>query len=366
MSIVAKSSKEIGSYFSIDPTLICGDVENETNLFDNAQYLSTCRSAIKLILSQIDKNNKVALLPAFTCHAVVEPFISSGFQVAPYTINRDLTIDLDNLKSLVDTENPSVILFHDYFGFDTNSSLKKSGLIEYIQSKEIVIVDDQTQSMFSSYTHTNADYYIGSIRKWMGIPDGAFLQGNIEIPCITEDKELSKAKSKAMVYKHKYLTQNQGNKDTLLSLYKEAETILDLRLNAYIMSNLSKNLISKYDISSFCKARQNNARILLNYIEKCEYIRFVNNSPSDDEVPFYIPIFVEKNRAKFQKYLAQNGVFATVIWGCPQEYEGHISQDSQSIYNEILCVPCDQRYNEDDMKYIGQLMLDFKQEINNE
>ena len=45
-------------------------------------WLSTCRSAIKLVIETIEKRNnqinKVVCLPAFTCNTVFEPFIHAG------------------------------------------------------------------------------------------------------------------------------------------------------------------------------------------------------------------------------------------------------------------------------------------------
>ena len=75
-----KTPYEIGSYFDIDPA----DIEKKEDVGEDfgekeTLYLSTCRSAIDLILKSISKRGGTALLPAFTCHAVVEPFVENGF-----------------------------------------------------------------------------------------------------------------------------------------------------------------------------------------------------------------------------------------------------------------------------------------------
>jgi dTDP-4-amino-4,6-dideoxygalactose transaminase len=354
-------NKEIGSYFSIDPEYLEKVDEKANSIIDGDFTLySTCRSAIKYVLDTIIGNVKRALLPAFTCHAVVEPFVKSGFEVYPYQINKDLSINVESLNFMVNDLKPNVILVHDYFGFDSNDLLKNTGLLEIYRKNGIVVIEDLTQSMFSGYNHIIADYMVGSIRKWMGIPDGAFIKGPSVKEYTNQDYELSEAKKRAMLYKHDYLTKNKGDKAVLLSLYKAAEEILDAHSETYGMSELSKGLFSLYDIRELCSFRRRNARTLLEVLRELENIVLPFTTVAEDETPFYVPVMVKKNRKELQQFLAKNGVFATVIWGCPQEFVGRINENSKGVYEEILCVPCDQRYTVSDMIFIGELFADFE------
>lgn len=359
---IEHDNKEIGSYFSIAPQ----DIEKSqkqplTELTENnLLFYSTCRSAIRCILESLNDTTKKALLPAFTCHAVVEPFVTSGYEVHPYPINKDLSINLEVLEKMVNETKPSVILVHDYFGFNSNSALKSSRLLERYRSNGMVVIEDLTQSMFSGYEHIQADYRVGSIRKWMGIPDGAFLKGPDIMPVDTQDDELVEAKKGAMTYKHYYITLNEGNKAELLSLYRKAEDILDSRDVIYGMSSLSKKLFSLYDVSKFCSERRDNATALLTLLKNIRNIGLPFRNVEGNEIPFYIPVIVERNRKELQQFLAQNGVFATVIWGCPDEFVNQLDVDSQLIYDKILCIPCDQRYTVNDMTFIGELFVEFE------
>lgn len=355
-----KTTYEIGSYFDVNPI----DVEKKTDSEltpsePEVRYLSTCRSAISLILDTLTKRNCVALLPAFTCHAVAEPFVENGFSVEPYPINKDLTVDVGGLEDQIQRFDPDVVLFHDYFGFDTNRRVRKSGIIERLRRNGKVIIDDRTQSMFSAYVRCEADFVVGSIRKWMGIPDGAFIYGLNDSLTLNEDTALVEAKLKAMNYKHNYLYQNEGMKECVLPLYREAEALLDSRKCAYKMSSISKRLLSNYDIDAFNRKRQDNASFLIAGIKNVSFIELANESPEENEVPFYVPVFIKKDRKEIQSYLAKNGVYATVIWGCPDEFKGKISVSSQAIYDEILCIPCDQRYTRADMEYICKLIKSY-------
>ena len=78
--------KEIGSNFYLSPGFLAlGSSEHKISLPDiqsiKGTYLSTCRSGIALILSELQVGRKVALLPAFTCESVLEPFLLHGLVV---------------------------------------------------------------------------------------------------------------------------------------------------------------------------------------------------------------------------------------------------------------------------------------------
>lgn len=353
-------AKEIGSYFDISHDDIVAARDAEIfEPFGRATYLSTCRSAIDTVLKSVLTARKVALLPGFTCHAVVKPFVNNGYWVIPYSIKDNLEIDIEDLKQRVKQYQPSVILFHDYFGFDSNKTLRGSGLIEKLQSDGIILMNDQTQSMFSSYPKINGNYFLGSIRKWMGIPDGAFLFGMGENDELEPDSELEEAKVSAMVFKHEFLFKETGTKYKVLSNYKKAEAILDSRETAFGISNISRRLFSHYDIELLKKKRIDNGSLLLSGLENNAHIDCPFTLVEDGVVPFHVPILVKQHRKELQKYLAQNNVFATVIWGCPEEFVHQISESTKRIYDEILCIPCDQRYSMEDMKYICKLIDEF-------
>lgn len=360
--MINKKSKEIGSYFDINPLdLEIKIVDKKFEPFGNAAYLSTCRSAINLVLKKASFNNRIALLPGFTCHAVVEPFVKNGFRVVPYQVSSNLEIDIDEFKKTLKEQHPSVILFHDYFGFDSNEKIRHSGLIEQLINDGIVIINDQTQSMFSLYDPLPANYYLGSIRKWIGIPDGAYLKG-LNVDKFKSDILLEEVKVRAMVYKHKYLFADIGTKAEVLSNYRKAEDVLDSREQGFAISETSKKLIGQCDIENLRKKRRENAQMLLDILTKCEEVYCPFESVRSNEVPFHLPILVKNSRKEFQTYLAMNNVFATVIWGCPNELKTQINTKTRSIYNEILCIPCDQRYSKEDMKYICNLIENYNWE----
>ena len=56
------------------------------------------------------------LLPAFHCTALVEPVIAYGAKVRYYTVNQDLTLELDEIESFVRSGSAAILFVH-FFGF---------------------------------------------------------------------------------------------------------------------------------------------------------------------------------------------------------------------------------------------------------
>lgn len=75
------------------------------------------------------------MIPAFTCHVVIEPFVNCDYSVEPYAINKDFSVELKQFLEDIERVNPSVILIHGYFGFDSNAALRQSSLLERLKGK---------------------------------------------------------------------------------------------------------------------------------------------------------------------------------------------------------------------------------------
>ena len=71
----------------------------------------------------------------------------------------------------------------------------------------------------------------------------------------------------------------------------------------------------------------------------------------------YFVIYVN-NRAVLQRQLAQDAIYAPVIW--PVEDERVLVDDEvRSIYEHLLAIPCDQRYDETDMQRVVEIINNF-------
>lgn len=356
-------NKEIGSTFYLDPDILRFESNkyiSSPNILDvHESYVSTCRSAIALCLDTISDNRKIALLPGFTCESVLVSFIKRGYQVYPYMVGKDLLINWDFFQSQVDDLKPSVILVHSYFGFNSSETLRDH--LEELMAKGIIMIEDMTQSMFSSFAPLPTNFHVGSVRKWMPIPDGAFT--TVPYHGSEEDKELEFLKMKALTDKGNFILNGEGHKNEIREQFCIAEKVLDSREKPYRMSSISKEIFLKTDIMEMKNIRWNNYMFLqlsichdsllssnLDVIFKCD---------NHDICPFHFPVLVKENRKELQNYLASNDIYATIIWGCPDHFKHLINEDIQYIYDHILCFHIDQRYDQDDMSRIIETLKAF-------
>lgn len=327
-----------------------------------SRLYSTCRSAIREILNNINNNDKdVALVPPFTCESVTDPFFEKRYRVITYPIFKNFQIDEKTFIKLLLNEKPRVLLFHEYFGFHTAYRLED--ICKQVVSWDMKIICDETQTMFSKRLFVRGwpDFRIGSIRKWGPIPDGAYLlakYGTYSMPADT-DEEFINAELDAMDIKQRYLCGENVSKQVFLKKFSEDISYIDNQKTIYAMSSNSKYIVNNINWNLVVSSRRDNYMTLLNGLSKFQFITIPFAHLDDGVVPFYFPIFIKEKRADFQKYLADNRIYATIIWSCPKELSPLVSNTEKEIYDEILCIPCDQRYDSIDMKRIVEVIENY-------
>lgn len=343
--------KEIGSNFNCTYLEECKHGQPSTITQSKKLNFFLCaRNAIRYILENIEAEKKV-MLPAYTCESVIKPFLEEAFDICFYSLNKDLSVNEEELIDKYNTFKPSFFLIHDYFGFPCFSKI--SGIIEVMKGQGTIILNDLTQSMFSAYKKIDADFYFGSIRKWCEVLDGAFLYTEkMDLSTCLLDEHLSYIENmeKANVLKSQFLDKGVGDKEEYLKLFHDAEERLDNLSQVYAMSNVSKNIMDKIQVDKMVNKRRQNFIYLLNDLTRNDLIQPVFQTIDQETVPLYFPVYcVERNKVK--EKLCRNQIYAPVIWP-RSSYLTELSQECVYIYEHILAIPCDQRYDLDDMQRI--------------
>lgn len=362
--------KEIGSNFWLDRNVELDDTEltlDYLNLdFIDTAFLSTGRSAISFVLEHLKlaDDKKVVLLPPFTCHSVIEPFISVGYRVHYFRINQDLSCNKDTFLEDVQEYNPSVVLVHGYFGFDILKPIKDA--IRIIRESNIIVIEDITQTIYSSFEHTDADYYVSSFRKWTALPDGGCAISTKDLfssKPAEVDERLQETKLSAFHAKYLYMTQDIGIKEDFFKKMHDAEQILSSQDSIYAMSTISRRLQGSLDIAFLQSSRRNNFSFLLRGLMNSGIVEPIFKNLPADVTPLYFPVYVRCNRRELQNFLAKRDIYAPIVWPKPTQCEGVINEEADWVYNHILAIPCDQRYNIDDMKRIIQSIEEYKADL---
>jgi len=357
---------EIGSDFWINPEEILdkkeiGSPEQFHCQGNDYAWLSSGRSAIKYVLQTIEKRHpnikKTAVLPSFTCQTVIRPFLELDYEVDYYSVDKNLRVSSDAILRKVAEDDASIVLFHRYYGFDTLDS-QVDGLCDRLRKIGKYSIEDCTQCLYSDISRADVDFFVGSLRKWMGMPDGGFTvcrNGSFEDKPHIIDELLEKSKLEAFYAKYQYLYENIGNKDEMLSLYRKAESIFDNQNKIFAISPISSMIQANINKPYMIKKRIENYNILRKNLKDPIHLLF--SSIPTREVPLYFPIFVE-NRSQLQKFLIENAIYAPVVW--PKSgLQSVLCDGAENAYNHLLCIPIDQRYDTDDMYRIVEVINKF-------
>ena len=70
----------------------------------------------------------------------------------------------------------------------------------------------------------------------------------------------------------------------------------------------------------------------------------------DQSVPLYMALVI-KNRGKLQAVLRKEDIYAPIVWP-KADIVPSVCETVQEIYDTILCIPIDQRYEIEDMERI--------------
>lgn len=337
-------------------------------LFENYQrevtYLRCGREALLYVAlnirdsqPQIDDSTLIILFPAYCCWSMSAPFIKAGWKIVYYRLNEDLSINVEHLDHLLTSFRPQAVLTMNYYG----SANTREG-VDHIRQfdREISIIEDFSHCTFSfaSIFNCDVDYYVSSLRKSVGIPDGAIVLSKYPTNkglITTEDLDFVNKRYRFQILKNGYAyTKNQEDKSSFLTSLRECEHNLDEFQCVHSISPISLNMLKELNGEMIARARRTNMRHLWERLNG--HIEMVPGIlRAFDGAPFSLPILV-KNRDSFQSRLARKGLYTQLLWPISDEAQG-VCPVSKRMNDEMLSVPIDQRYGWDDIEDIANILL---------
>ncbi len=347
--------KDIGSIFPLyDEDLKTDLVANEQATECDTIRYSLCREALYLIAESFPKDQRRVLLPAYTCSTVVNPFVQAGWDCSYYSVNKSLRIDTNKVKSIYDNNRVALILVHPYFGMDLND--EEVHLLESLHNEGCKVVVDLTQSIFSDKEYGFADFTVGSYRKWYEVPDGGYLKTIIQNEAFKavypENEEFVSLQTDSMYLRGLYFnTDNEMVKNISRRLNKLAVNLGRKSIEPHAMSAFSISLMNKVDKQKSQQQRFENYKFLFHNLRDNGHFQLAcTNLEEVTTAPLYFVIYVQ-NRTALQATLAAEHIYAPIIWPVPND-DVLINETIKSIYDTILVIPVDQRYDLNDMAKI--------------
>ena len=323
--------KEIGSIFSLYDKCQGNGVRN--NVLNGRKLFSFCREAIYLIAKKEMANGKKAMLPKYTCDTVIAPFQELGYDYQFYPVCNDLTIDIPKAKEIFSVHHPNLMVVHPYYGMDLTK--QKLDMLEEMHEGGCEIILDLTQCLFSTMRLPFIKYYVGSIRKWFAIPDGAFLETSDEMGNFrVGNDEIVSLQTKAMKLRGEYFQTGDTNvKDESIRLSHEVERLMTRPIIPHAMASVSKEILAFEDADLQQKIRMENYKRLYEGLKDVKDIELIADISRLTTAPLSFPFRVDDVSA-MQKKLAKKAIYARLLW----EKE-----------DRILTITVDQRYDLSDM-----------------
>lgn len=325
---------EIGSEFWNVPLS-----KEENHLFPNdTKWFLSGRVALKYIIKEIKikKSVKNVAIPSWCCDSMIIPFISEGIDVCFYSV----TMLGGKLSITIDVET-DILLVMDYFGINTDQNYS---------NYHGIVIRDLTHSIFSN-VHTDADYYFGSLRKWCGIWTGGFAwsKENFSIkPPVFTDANYIQLRAQAMKYKLNYINGNI-NRKLYLEIFEKAENILEKKEEIEEASIRDINIARYIDVEFIKRKRKSNAKIIEDILDS----QLILPKSKQEDCPLFIPIILE-NRNEIKKKLMDNHIYCPIHW--PISVNHKLTFNQQYVYDHELSLICDQRYSEDDMVRLCEII----------
>lgn len=307
--------KEIGGYFGLEQL-----VSNE--YYKDLLSINNGRNALLYLLKA--RNIKKLFIPYYLCNSVSDMCSRNGYAFEYYRVNAEFMPVFN--KPLVDDECLYVVNYYGQLTDEKVLDLKR-------QFGQIIL--DNTHAFFQKSLEGIDTIY--SCRKFFGVPDGAYLSTDVQID---EELELDVSKERMAHILGRY----EGTAADYYSHFRNNDASFKTESLKY-MSKLTHNILGAIDYESVRQIRNENYA----YLEK-ELGRPNKFKLTTPDGAFAYPFYAE-NGIGIRKVLAQKKIYIPTLW--PNVLSGTPEGSIEYQYaNNILPLPCDQRYGITEIKKI--------------
>jgi len=310
--------KEIGGYFELE-------LRKSNEYYNELIKLNSGRSAFKYIL-KTKKPNKV-YIPNYICDSVIEPLKELSVTYEFYNIDKNFEIVQD-----IELQEHEIIFYVNYFAL--KSEYIKS-LADKYNDKLIV---DNAQAFFEKPLKNIDTIY--SPRKFFGVSDGGYLSTN---KFLDEDLEQDESYDNSI----QLLGRVDKNASSFYDDYQKAEQRL-INQPVKQMSKLTQKILSSIDYEDVMKKRRENFEYLQ---EALRDDNALDVTVSSQTVPFVYPLHRGGYCDDLRDHLIANKIYVAKYWNEVNNRK-KASDVEKKFVEQIIPLPCDQRYDLNDMKRI--------------
>jgi len=316
--------RAIGGYFGLE-------ISQKSEHHVGALRLNTGRNALEYIL--LTNNYSKIYIPYYTCGVILQPILRNGIEYEYYHIDErfDPVFDFSIIKEF------EAFLYTNYFG------LKDECIVKLVGECNNLIIDNA--QAFYSKPFTGIDTFY-SPRKFFGVPDGAYLfTGKDATIPLTKDFSWHR-------FAHLLKRVDQSAEFGYADFKENEDGLNDLPIME--MSVLTQNLLQSIDYADSAAKRRNNFLYLSKRLNGLNRLAF---NLGDGQVPMVYPFY--SGNLKLRNFLTENKVYTGIYW---KEVKDILPEGSHEykFANNLVHLPVDQRYNENDLAKVADLVLACK------
>jgi dTDP-4-amino-4,6-dideoxygalactose transaminase len=223
--------------------------------------------------------------------------------------------------------------------------------------KNIICVEDITHDFLKRRKEQfQNDFTVCSIRKWFAIPDGGMVIGKraLRLLEVEQNSYFAELRTQAMKQKNVYL--NSGiftEKEEYRTTLAVSNNFIDTIDHIADIQRESMEILFHVDLEKIYELRRKNVKVLKEGIESITEIKslIVNCENST----LYYPVCVNDKQGEIQRKMAEHSIYMPVIWPVPKEANG-VCEVADCVEQSMLAIPCDHRYNVNDMKKIIEVL----------
>ena len=309
----------VGGYFELE-------LRKGEHYHKNALRLNTARNCFEYIL-RARKYTKV-YIPYYTCEVMLEPLKKCNVDYVCYHINEQL----EPIEETYQLQPREAFLYTNYYG------LKQRCVERLAEQYGKQLIVDNAQAFFAEPLEGIDTFY--SARKFFGVADGAYLYTDAQLDMEFEQDQSYQRMS------HLLMRANIGAEAGYGEFRKNDDSLIDNPIR--LMSNLTEKILCSIDYESIKQQRRSN------YMQLDEQLRNKNGihlTMDEDAGPMVYPYLTDD--ATLRQRLIDNRIFVATYWPNINDDDSHESY----LKHHLLPLPIDQRYNEEDMKRIIDIIL---------
>jgi len=371
-----------------------GGSQNLPRLLSDASVhrFYNARAAIyQLALALGAQRRSTILLPAFHCPSVVEPVLRAGMRPAFYRVDRNMELDLDDLRARLHGD-VAAVLFINYLGFPS----RFEPLLSELRSRDMLAIEDCAHACVQvdplELAGRRGDAAIYSFWKLVpsGVGGGLWLSegARVGLPSLSRvpvrdslvrgkhlfeelvtslgDASLA-AKAYAWVERTRIWAKSLGRSPIVSSIGSASpsvatETLPDENAREYFFDTrlansrlpwMAEQIMARADLTSIVNARRRNYRMLASTLDQSSPVRIARPELRERISPLAFPVSI-KNRSMHDVALRARGIpvwtFGNTLHRALFECaDPRTLADASHLADTMLLIPVHQLLEETDM-----------------